>query len=75
MRIVKNSIPVMVEEPNKSIPVGTLEELKQKGYLSVTAKGHDIVVFYHEGEVHALDNRCPHMGFPLSRGSAARMAY
>jgi nitrite reductase/ring-hydroxylating ferredoxin subunit len=61
---------VMVEEPNKSIPVGTLEELKQKGYLSVTAKGHDIVVFYHEGEVHALDNRCPHMGFPLSRGSS-----
>jgi nitrite reductase/ring-hydroxylating ferredoxin subunit len=60
---------VMVEEPNKSIPVGTLEELKQKGYLSLTAKGHDIVVFYHEGEVHALDNRCPHMGFPLSRGS------
>jgi nitrite reductase/ring-hydroxylating ferredoxin subunit len=63
-------MPVMVEEPNKSIPVGTLEDLKQKGYLSVTAQGHDIVVFYHEGEVHALDNRCPHMGFPLSRGSS-----
>jgi nitrite reductase/ring-hydroxylating ferredoxin subunit len=60
---------VMVEEPNKSLPVGTLEELKQKGYLSITAQGHDIVVFYHEGELHALDNRCPHMGFPLSRGS------
>lgn len=59
----------MFEEPNKSLPVGTLEELKQKGYLSVTAQGQDIVLFYHEGEVHALDNRCPHMGFPLSRGS------
>ena len=59
----------MVQDSNKSVPVGTLEELKQKGYLSVTAQGHDIVVFYHEGEVHALDNRCPHMGFPLSRGS------
>jgi nitrite reductase/ring-hydroxylating ferredoxin subunit len=59
----------MVQNPNKSVPVGTLEELKQKGYLSVTAQGHDIVVFYHEGEVYALDNRCPHMGFPLSRGS------
>jgi nitrite reductase/ring-hydroxylating ferredoxin subunit len=61
---------VMIEEPKKSLPVGTLEELKQKGYLSVTAQGHDIVLFYHEGEVHALDNRCPHMGFPLSRGSS-----
>ena len=60
----------MVEEPKKSLPVGTLEELKQKGYLSVTAQGHDIVLFYYEGEVHALDNRCPHMGFPLSRGSS-----
>ena len=59
----------MFEESNKSLPVGTMEELKQKGYLSVTAQGHDIVLFYHEGEVHALDNRCPHMGFPLSRGS------
>src|SRR5919112_3603308 len=61
---------VMVEEAKKSLPVGTLEELKQKGYLSVTAQGHDIVLFYHEGEVHALDNRCPHIGFPLSRGSS-----
>jgi nitrite reductase/ring-hydroxylating ferredoxin subunit len=59
----------MVENPNNYLPVGTLEELKQKGYLSVPAQGHNIVVFYHDGEVHALDNRCPHMGFPLSRGS------
>ena len=59
----------MVQDSNKSVPVGTLKELEQKGYLSVTAHGYDIVVFYHEGEVHALDNRCPHMGFPLSRGS------
>ena len=56
-------------EAIKSIPVGTIEELKQKGYLSVIVQGHDIVVFYSEGSVYALDNRCPHMGFPLSRGS------
>lgn len=68
-RMENYSIRVMVEEPKKSLPVGTLEELKHKGYLSVTAQGHDIVLFYHEGEVYALDNRCPHMGFPLSRGS------
>ena len=59
----------MVEKSNNYVPVGTLEELKQKGYLSVSAQGYNIVVFYHDGEVHALDNRCPHMGFPLSRGS------
>ena len=59
----------MVQEANKSLLVGTLEELKHKGYLCVTVQGHDIVLFYQEGEVYALDNRCPHMGFPLSRGS------
>ena len=56
-------------EATKSIPICTVEELKQKGYLSVIVQGHDIVVFYSEGSVYALDNRCPHMGFPLSRGS------
>ena len=27
------------------------------------------MVFDHGGELYALDNRCPHMGFPLNRGS------
>ena len=62
-------IRCMVQEANRSLLVGTLEELKHKGYFSVTVQGHDIVLFYQEGEVYALDNRCPHMGFPLSRGS------
>ena len=59
----------MAIESDKDLFVGTLEELKQKGYLSITAPGHSIVVFHHEGHVYALDNRCPHMGFPLSRGT------
>ena len=29
-----------------------------------------ILVIYDRGRVFALDNRCPHMGFPLERGSA-----
>jgi nitrite reductase/ring-hydroxylating ferredoxin subunit len=49
--------------------VGTVKELKQKTCLSATAHGHDIVIFYHQENIYALDNRCPHMGFPLSRGS------
>ncbi|MDQ3807573.1 MAG: Rieske (2Fe-2S) protein [Thermoproteota archaeon] len=59
----------MIKEAKKPIPSGTLEELRQKGCLSVIGQGYDIVLFYHEGKVYALDNRCPHMGFPLSRGS------
>jgi hypothetical protein len=26
-------------------------------------------MFRHEGEIHAVDNRCPHMGFPLTQGT------
>ena len=48
---------------------GTLEQLKERGCTVVTGGGHAIAVFHHEGRVHAVDNRCPHMGFPLDRGS------
>jgi len=55
------------------IRVGTLEALRREGVLSLSgAPGgvhHGIAVFYHEGQLYALDNRCPHMGFPLSKGS------
>jgi nitrite reductase/ring-hydroxylating ferredoxin subunit len=46
--------------------VGSFEELKAKGRLVVHG-GHRVV--YDRGRVFALDNRCPHMGFPLERGS------
>ncbi|GGN85879.1 Rieske (2Fe-2S) protein [Haloarcula pellucida] len=31
--------------------------------------GRSIALFHHEGTVYAVDNRCPHMGFPLSKGT------
>jgi nitrite reductase/ring-hydroxylating ferredoxin subunit len=46
-----------------------LDEVKEKCCVVVSGGGHSIAVFYHDGEVHAVDNRCPHMGFPLSKGS------
>jgi nitrite reductase/ring-hydroxylating ferredoxin subunit len=49
--------------------VATLEELKRRRCLVVNAGGHTIGVFCHEGRVYAVDNRCPHMGFPLDRGT------
>ncbi len=35
----------------------------------VQQDGQAIALFDHEGEVYAVDNRCPHMGFPLTRGT------
>ncbi|MCM2998704.1 Rieske 2Fe-2S domain-containing protein [Paenibacillus cellulositrophicus] len=51
---------------NGWIQAGSVEELRNQGPKLI--KG-GIVVFYHEDQVHALDNRCPHLGFPLHMGS------
>ncbi len=49
--------------------VGALSELKDKGRMVVRGGRSPILVLYHQGKVYALDNRCPHLGFPLDRGS------
>src|SRR3954454_19388437 len=54
---------------NDFVRVGTLQELKSRGCIVVRGAQHPIAVFYHQGQVRAVDNRCPHMGFPLSQGS------
>ena len=53
----------------RHIRVGSVEQLKERGCTVVTGGGHTIAVFHHDGQVRAVDNRCPHMGFPLDRGS------
>ena len=34
-----------------------------------TIDGIHLAVFLYEGSFHAVDNRCPHMGYPMSKGS------
>lgn len=48
---------------------GTVSELKAKGRLVLHGPHRPVLVVYDEGRIFALDNRCPHMGFPLDRGS------
>src|SRR5438477_1411011 len=48
---------------------GSLDELKAKGRLVLHGDHRPILVIHDRGRVFALDNRCPHMGFPLERGS------
>src|SRR5690348_3437290 len=51
------------------IRVGTLAEVQQRGVMVVRGEDRPIAVYAHDGRVSAVDNRCPHLGFPLSRGS------
>lgn len=50
------------------LPVASLEELQRRGVIVVRGADRPIAVFAEGGQVAAVDNRCPHMGFPLSRG-------
>jgi nitrite reductase/ring-hydroxylating ferredoxin subunit len=61
---------MLLDAPNKEFALaGSLEELKAKGRLVVHGAHRPILVIYDRGRIFALDNRCPHRGFPLERGS------
>src|SRR5262249_16340430 len=61
--------PVMKSLDRSLIRVGTLAEIQQQGVMVVRGEDRPIAVYAHDGRVSAVDNRCPHLGFPLHRGS------
>ncbi|MDR7490579.1 MAG: nitrite reductase (NAD(P)H) small subunit, partial [Armatimonadota bacterium] len=54
---------------DRFVRVATLEELRAAGRLVVQADGYTLALFLDGDQVFAVDNRCPHMGFPLHRGT------
>ncbi|EMA43271.1 Rieske (2Fe-2S) protein [Halococcus saccharolyticus] len=59
----------MAVEDTEYVQVASLSDLEDEGRQVVSSDGRPIALFHHEGEVYAVDNRCPHMGFPLTRGT------
>lgn len=51
------------------IRVGPLEELRREGVKVVRGADRPIAVFIEGDRAFAVDNRCPHLGFPLKKGS------
>ena len=51
------------------VQAAQMADLRGRGSLSVQVDGHPIVLFLYGDQVYAVDNRCPHMGFPLDRGT------
>jgi nitrite reductase/ring-hydroxylating ferredoxin subunit len=47
----------------------SLTRIQQERMLTVPGPRCPVLICWHDGEVFALDNRCPHMGFPLSKGT------
>jgi nitrite reductase/ring-hydroxylating ferredoxin subunit len=55
--------------PSDFVRACSLEDLRAKGRLVVHGRHRPVLLVHQGGQVFALDNRCPHMGFPLDRGS------
>ncbi|MBI3411326.1 MAG: Rieske (2Fe-2S) protein, partial [Planctomycetes bacterium] len=53
----------------KFVRVARLADVDGEGCMTVQAGGHTLALFRQDDKVFALDNRCPHMGFPLQRGT------
>jgi nitrite reductase/ring-hydroxylating ferredoxin subunit len=61
---------VLMDAPSKEYALADgIDELKAKGQVVVRGNHPPILVICDGGRIFALDNRCPHMGFPLERGT------
>ncbi len=49
--------------------IGDLDELRATGRLTGKVGAHPVCVLWSDGQPYAVDDRCPHMGFPLHRGT------
>ena len=47
------------------VRISRLADVQAAGCLTAHVEGHTLALFAHGGQVHAVDNRCPHLGFPL----------
>jgi nitrite reductase/ring-hydroxylating ferredoxin subunit len=59
----------MNQEVSSLVRIASLDEVMRAGCMPIQADGHTIALFARGDQVYALDNRCPHMGFPLHRGT------
>jgi nitrite reductase/ring-hydroxylating ferredoxin subunit len=65
------------QPPGEDIDSGSLvyhrlcraDEFSEGEGKPFTVSGSHIAVFLYNGEFQAVDNRCPHMGYPMSKGS------
>jgi len=58
------------EERNRTlVRAASIADLPEGNRMTVNLDGHVIALFHTPEGIFAVDNRCPHMGFPLDRGT------
>jgi nitrite reductase/ring-hydroxylating ferredoxin subunit len=55
--------------PARYVRAARLAEFTSAGCLPVQVEGHTLALFLYHNKPYAVDNRCPHLGFPLHRGT------
>lgn len=63
------SAPIVPPGTEHFFSAGSLARVQQARMLTVAGPDCPVLLCWDDGEVFALDNRCPHMGFPLSKGT------
>jgi nitrite reductase/ring-hydroxylating ferredoxin subunit len=61
--------PPVASQFEEFFRAASLNDLKTERILVVAGADRPVLLCWSEGRAFALDNRCPHMGFPLSKGS------
>ncbi len=56
-------------EMARYVRAARLAEVQSSKCMVVQLEGHTLALLAQDGRVYAVDNRCPHMGFPLHRGT------
>ena len=51
------------------VDAGSVEDLEAAGFATTKVGSQPVCVFWHEGRVYAIEDRCPHLGFPLHCGT------
>jgi len=53
------------------VRAASLADIREAGKLVTALNGHTVCLLAEGDDVYAVDNRCPHMGFPLHRGTVS----
>jgi nitrite reductase/ring-hydroxylating ferredoxin subunit len=57
------------ESGQTDVRAGSFEELRKTGQLLTKIGSLPVVVFWDVDRAYAIEDRCPHMGFPLHQGT------
>jgi nitrite reductase/ring-hydroxylating ferredoxin subunit len=55
-----------------TVDAGSVDELVERGRLTTKVGSVPVVVFWHDDRPWAVEDRCPHLGFPLHQGTVGQ---